>query len=113
MMLEPDKKLERLNVQLDPDIRNRLNNLSIFTDWSVARIIRLCIDEGLGAVEQKALADPEIQARIADEQRRWSQAADMLALHQSKPPKTPEEVEERLAEGRKYFGEDEPPKKGK
>ena len=84
-MSEPEKKLERLNIQLSPDIRNRLSNLAKVTGWSVALIVRKCIDEGLSVVEQKAFADKDIQKRIEEENRRWSAAS--LRVEQNKSPK--------------------------
>jgi len=82
-MDEQDKKLERLNVQLDAGTRKKLNDLSAVTGWSVAQLIRFCIDEGLEAVELKALSDPKVSAKITQARDRGTLAANMLKTAQS------------------------------
>lgn len=82
-MDEQDKKLERLNVQLDPETRKKLGELSAVTNWSVAKIIRLCIEEGLEAVKQKALADREVNDHLQQARDRGSLAASLLKTAQT------------------------------
>jgi predicted DNA-binding protein len=96
-MSEPDKKLERLNVQLDAATRSRLNNLASATGWSVAEIIRLCIKNGLDITTRDAFADQKVQAHI-EEQRRKLQAIDMLRLEQNAVPPAEDKVEAKLRE---------------
>ncbi len=83
-MAEPEK-LERLNVQLKADMRNRLNDLADQTGKSVADIIRMCIEEGLDAVKHRLFADPEIRVHVERQQRLAREGRDMLRLAQTAP----------------------------
>jgi hypothetical protein len=66
---------QRLNIQLERPVYNRLRDLSRLTDISVADLIRRCVDNALETVQKEVFADPKAKESA-------SRAGDMLRTFQ-------------------------------
>jgi hypothetical protein len=66
---------QRLNIQLERPVYNRLRDLSRLTDISVADLIRRCVDNALETVQKEAFADPKAKESA-------SRAGDLLRTFQ-------------------------------
>jgi len=81
---------QRILVQVEPDLYERLSTLSRRSGVPVAEIAGDCVREAFEVVEKAILARPDVREHI---DKLLADAKDLLALRQSLPEQEGEEEE--------------------